>query len=147
MAPRASSLTSDQRLTLTRAANALIPRARGMPAAGDEGLAHDWIDRTLAARADLTVPLVDVLRGLRRGCDAPALRELAEADSAGFDVLVVAVVATYYMMPSVRELIGYRGQEAGSVDVLAELALYVDEGLLEPVLRRGPIYRSPVARA
>ncbi len=56
------------------------------------------------------------------------------------DALVTAVVAGYYLHPDVRRLLGYPGQVAQEVDIDG-FPDYVDEGLLERVYERGPIYR------
>jgi len=59
---------------------------------------------------------------------------------------VIGLVAssTYHLMPGVRAIMGYRGQEhrpAGE----AEEHDYLRDDLLQPVIDRGPIYRDPGA--
>ena len=51
------------------------------------------------------------------------------------------VAACYYLSPVVRERIGYPGQVAKTYDPFAYTA-WVAEGLLDPVMDRGPIYRE-----
>ena len=68
------------------------------------------------------------------------VEELRAHDPDAYDALVTAVVAGYYMHPRVMRLLGYPGQvpQEVSVDGYPD---YVDEGLLERVYERGPIYR------
>ena len=67
-------------------------------------------------------------------------RAVRAEDPSAYDALVTAVVAGYYLHPEVKRLLGYPGQvpEAVRVDTYPD---YVDEGLLERVYERGPIYR------
>jgi hypothetical protein len=56
--------------------------------------------------------------------------------------LQLAIVAAYYTDKRVRELIGYPGQMA--IDVKSWLVpSYIDEGLIDAVLARGPVWRDP----
>ena len=66
--------------------------------------------------------------------------ELRARDPVAYDALVTVVVAGYYMHPEVMRLLGYPGQVPQEVSVDGYPA-YVEEGLLERVYERGPIYR------
>ena len=85
----------------------------------------------------------DFLRGVRavRGMDGQAAaNELNQKDARAFQVISLAASAGYYMSPRVRELIGYPGQESRPFDPNGTTD-YLDDGLLQPVIDRGPIYR------
>ena len=52
------------------------------------------------------------------------------------------IVAGYYTDPRVRELIGYPGQMALELRSW-EYPAYLEEGLIDAVLARGPVWRDP----
>jgi hypothetical protein len=126
---------------LARVADGLIPEANGMPAPSDVDIGGRQLDIVLASRPDLAESLRRALAGAAGVDDAIAwVEELRADDPDAYDALVTAVVAGYYMHPQVMRLLGYPGQvpQEVSVDGYPD---YVDEGLLERVYERGPIYR------
>ncbi len=68
------------------------------------------------------------------------LAQLRGDDPAALETLVLLVTGAYYMHPKVRKLIGYPGQKA-TPEYPDEAEYYLSDGLLDPVLARGPIYR------
>ena len=58
--------------------------------------------------------------------------------------LQLAVVAGYYTDANVRAAIGYPGQLAKPVTAF-DYPAYIEEGLIDQVLERGPIWRDPEA--
>lgn len=128
------------RETFRAIADVLIPPAEGMPAASDVGAHEATFDRIIALRPDLTERL---LRGLRAAAGQPAddaARKLNAEDPDALSAIGLAASAAYYMQPRVRELIGYPGQESrpGNPDEVPE---YVENGMLQQVIDRGPIFR------
>jgi hypothetical protein len=126
---------------LARVADGLIPEADGMPAPSDVDIGGRQLDIVLASRPDLAESLGRALAGAADVEDAIAwVEELRAHDPDAYGALVTAVVAGYYMHPQVMRLLGYPGQvpQEVSVDGYPD---YVDEGLLERVYERGPIYR------
>ena len=67
---------------------------------------------------------------------------LARDNPQALGALQLVIVAGYYTDKTVRELIGYPGQMALSLRSW-ELPEYLDEGLIDAVLARGPIWRDP----
>jgi hypothetical protein len=129
------------RVRLAQAADGLIPAADGMPAPSSVGIAGAQLDLVLASRPDLADDLRRALAAAGEVDDAVAWVEaLRVRDPSGYHALVTAIVAGYYMHSEVKRLLGYPGQvpEAVVVDGYPD---YVDEGLLERVYERGPIYR------
>ncbi len=61
---------------------------------------------------------------------------LGRLDDGAAATLALAVVAAYYAAPEVRRAIGYPGQEARAVAVVA-IPDYLDEGLLDHVAAAG----------
>ena len=126
---------------LASVADGLVPEADGMPAPSDVDIGGRQLDIVLASRPDLGESLKRALAGAADVDDAIAwVEELRAHDPDAYDALVTAVVAGYYMHPRVMRLLGYPGQvpQEVSVDGYPD---YVDEGLLERVYERGPIYR------
>jgi hypothetical protein len=129
------------RARLARLADSLIPEADGMPAPSSIDIGGRQLDIVLASRPDL---VDDLRRALETAAEVEGpitwLERLATEDPAAGAALTTAVVAGYYMHPEVQRLLGYPGQVAQEVSV-AGFPDYVDEGLLERVYERGPIYR------
>lgn len=126
---------------LARVADVLIPQADGMPAASAIDIGGRQLDIVVASRPDLAGDLRRALEAARDVEEAIGwLEALRTEDPSGHDALVTVVVAGYYMHPDVKRLLGYPGQAAQQVSV-AGFPDYQDEGLLERVYERGPIYR------
>lgn len=138
-------MTSEQRAVLAALADALLPAADGMPAASEVDVPGKWMDRALRARPDLEPELLRVLDGGSQPDPENRLAQLRGDDPAALETLVLLVTGAYYMHPRVRKLIGYPGQKA-TPEYPDEAEYYLSDGLLDPVLARGPIYRpTPVS--
>jgi hypothetical protein len=125
---------------LRRFADELIPAAHDMPAASEVGVADRQLDRVLAARPDLAEPLARALAEADPADRDGSLARLLERDREAHDALLLVVAGGYYIDPGVRRRIGYTGQQP--VEVRPEIIPnYVEEGLIEPLLERGPVYR------
>jgi hypothetical protein len=125
---------------LRRFADVLIPAAHGMPAASEVGVAGGQLDKVLAVRPDLAEPLARAVAGVDPADHVTSLASLRERDREAHDGLLLVVVGGYYIDADVRRRIGYDGQQP--VEVRPEIIPnYVDEGLIEPLLARGPVYR------
>jgi hypothetical protein len=134
-------LDSTARATLAAVADHLIPAAHGMPSAA-EVVTDDRLRFVLRARPDLAERLSAALRP-ELGTDVAArLDALAGNDPAALGALQLAIVGGYYTDKRVRELIGYPGQEAIEVKSWL-LPPYLEEGLIDAVLARGPVWRDP----
>jgi len=140
------ALDQDLRARLARIADGLIPGTEEMPAPSSLDIGGSQLDGVLASRPDLA-------DGLRRALEAAAdlgdpiewTGRLAVADPAAHAALVTAIVAGYYLHPSVQRRLGYPGQIAEPVRVDA-YPDFISEGQLERVLERGPIYRPTPPR-
>jgi hypothetical protein len=132
------SFDDSDRGWLAALADVLIPAGPDMPSASQAEVAGKWLDAVLLARPDL----VDALRGVlakTRGRDAhEAVADLRAGHPASFAVLAEVVPGAYFMNPDVQRAIGYTGQGPRPIDPRAD---YMEDGLLESVIRRGPIYR------
>ncbi len=136
----ATEFDTESRATLAALADVLVPEAEGMPAASQVDVQGKWVDRVLRVRPDLAAELARVL-GAARGRDPVAeVARLQQEDAEGFSVLALAVTGAYYLHPRVRKLIGYPGQKKNP-PYPDEADYYLRDGLVDPVVARGPIYR------
>lgn len=134
-------LDDGQARTLAAIADHLIPSAHGMPSAADV-VTDDRLRFVLTARPDLGEPLTAAIRP-ELGADPQArLDFLGVNEPAHLGALQLVIVAAYYTDRRVRELIGYPGQMA--IEVKSWLyPQYLEEGLIDAVLARGPVWRDP----
>jgi hypothetical protein len=131
---------STERSVLAALADLLIPPATGFPSASEAGVSGEGLDRILAVRPDLAGPLKHLLQQAQGHVSAEFLQALQADDPAGFGVLAEVVPGAYFMHPEVRSALGYDGQTARPIDPRPD---HLDDGLLQSVIDRGPIYRPP----
>jgi hypothetical protein len=133
-------LNDRERETFARIADHLIPEAAGMPSAA-RVVNADRLAFVLRARPDLVEPLRAALRAELGADVAERLAALAD-EPAHLAALQLAIVGGYYTDRRVRELIGYPGQTA--IELRSwEYPAYLEEGLIDAVLARGPVWRDP----
>ena len=136
-----ASFDAAERATLSAIADRLIPAAAGMPSASDV-LGDDRLRFVLNARPDLMDPLRAALRGALGDDVGARLEALGRDEPASLGALQLVIVGGYYTDRHVRELIGYPGQMALEVRSW-EYPVYLEEGLIDAVLARGPAWRDP----
>jgi hypothetical protein len=129
------------RARLEAIADRLIPAAGDMPSAGDV-LSEDRLRFVLEARPDLREPLRTALRPELGDDPVARLAALGTEAPETLGALQLVIVGGYYTDSRVRELIGYPGQEALTLRSW-EIPAYIDEGLIDGVLARGPVWRDP----
>jgi hypothetical protein len=132
-------VTPEMRERLSHLADQLIPESDEMPSASSVGIAYEQLDAVLRSRPDLGAHLRNALSGPEAENAPRWLDSLGREDR---EAVTVTIVAAYYMHPKVKELLGYPGQQAIGVSV-GGFPEYVSEGLLDPLVERGPIYRIP----
>ena len=136
-----ASLDATERATLSAVADRLIPDAHGMPSAA-EVVGDDRLRFVLTARPDLLEPLRMALRPDLGDDVDRRLETLGTDEAASLGALQLVIVAGYYTDRGVRDLIGYPGQAA--IELRSwEVPAYLDEGLIDAVLARGPVWRDP----
>ena len=132
------SLTSAERQLFAVLADLVIPAGNDFPSASEAGVAHEGLDQLLAVRPDLLDPLKSLLVGARDRSAPEFLRELQTNDPAAFAVLAESVPGAYFLNPQVRAKLKYDGQSGRAIDPRED---YLDDGLLQSVIDRGPTYR------
>ena len=127
-----------QRVVLAGLADVLIPAGDSMPSASAAAVAEAGLDQVLAAVPGLGASLADVLARAEGREPAEVVASLARTDPAAYGILTEVVTAAYFMNPDVRKAVGYTGQGPSPLDPRVD---YMEDGLLESVIKRGPIYR------
>jgi hypothetical protein len=139
--PGTAQLDAGRMATFAAIADHLIPAAHGMPGAA-QVVGDDRLRFVLTARPDLGEPLAAALRPELGDDVATRLAALERDEPGNLAALQLVIVAGYYTDKRVRELIGYPGQEA--IEVKSWLVPeYIDEGLIDAVIARGPVWRDP----
>lgn len=136
-------LNDDQRQRFGAVADVMLPETLTMPAATSVDAHGLGIDQVLAARPDLMDGLVRAIEALDAGqFGLDDLETLLSADQDAYASLTTVVAASYYQSPVVRDRIGYPGQVAKTYNPYSYVD-WVQEGLLDPVLERGQMWRDP----
>jgi hypothetical protein len=136
-------IASDRRAQLGAIADLLIPAGSGMPSAAEAGVGGQFLDEVLAARPDLAAPL-DAALAQVDGLDAVTALAALRGDADGWAVIAAVVPAAYFLNPAMRAAIGYPGNESRPIDPDAAPD-YLEDGLLDSVVARGPVYRPTPA--
>ena len=145
-APAGTSVNEEQRATFAALAEVLIPAADGQLSASEADPRGKWLDRAVSARPDLGPALLAVLEGAAGKSPADEARRLHDEDTEGFRALSTIVQGAYFMNLKVRKRIRFPGQ--GKRPPFSDEAEYdLRDGLLDPVIERGPIHRKPPAEA
>lgn len=137
------TVSDTSRRALETIGDYLIPDAHGMPAASTMEVGTSQLDVVLDSRPDLAPMLEAALTDADLSDVESFIATLAEENPAGYDAVILAIVAGYYMHPEVHRLIGYPGQVPKDVQRMGEHEIY-QEGLMDlaqKVIDRGPIYR------
>jgi len=92
----------------------------------------------LSFRADLKKGLKELLAAADGRAAYEFVAGLRAEDPAGFGLLAELVPAAYFLNHEVRTKLDYHGQGPRPIDPRPD---YLEEGLLQSVLDRGPIYR------
>ena len=132
------TLTPTERQLLAKLADILIPAGSEFPSASEAGVAHHGLDQLLEVRPDLLDPLKALLLRARGRSPDEFCRDLRANDPAAFGVLAELVPGAYFLNADVRAKLKYDGQSGRPIDPRAD---YLDDGLLQSVIDRGPIYR------
>lgn len=138
-----SQLSESQLKILMVIADTLLPKHKRMPALSDVVGIREAINKVLEYRPDLSNNLEKVIDE----CDQSefSLQDLAllfKHNPKGYEALTTVLAASYYQTSEVRNLIGYPGQVAKTYDPY-EYVKWVQEGLLDDVIAKGPIWRDP----
>jgi hypothetical protein len=140
--------TSVEMEGLRRIADALIPASGEVPAAGQMPGMDEWLTRALQARRDVfeaVMALAAELGAAPREEVQGTLRELDASAPPIFALVSRVVAGAYLMIPSVREMIGYPGQERHFAP-FDQAADEISSGILDAVTSRGHLIRATAGR-
>jgi hypothetical protein len=141
-APR--QLTAAEVGTLRVIADVLVPASGDNPPATAEPDLDAWLRRAVDARADAFDAITAVLAqldGAAPDVTDQALRKLHAEQPLTFQALSAVIAGAWLLTPAVRERIGYPGQRRDPAR-FEEAADQLSDGILAPVIARGPIYTS-----
>ena len=140
----ATTLDARQRETLRALGDVLIPAAGELPSWSAADPNDKWLEKALAARPDLVPLLVELLDAANgRDPEEEAQRLHAEEPDV-FRALAAIVSGAYYMNLKIRKRIGFPGQ--GKRPPFSDEAEYdLRDGLLDPVIERGPVHQRPTS--
>lgn len=134
-------LSPAARATLAELADALMPGADGMPSASSVGTHEELLDRVLAVRPQAAPTFIALAERLATdpgpGTPTGRAQRLRAEHPADFGLLAGFLVGAYQLAEPVRAALGYPGQGPSDVTFDDETG-YIAEGLLDPVIERGP---------
>lgn len=136
-----SRVGDEDRKVFAAIADLLIPRYGELPAASEVGVHETLLDQVLGFRPDLVEAFQRGLEKCRGKSASDGANQLSREDSEAFDAITLIASAGYYMTDAVRAGIGYPGQEKVDYDPF-ETPDYLTNGLIERVVRRGPVYKD-----
>lgn len=134
-------LDPPEQATLAALAAHLIPAAHGMPSAGVV-IDERRLRFVLSARPDLFEALRASMRPDLPADPAARLIVLERDEPETLSKLLLVIVGAYYTDRLVRDQLGYPGQQAITIQSW-KYPQYLEEGLIDQVLARGPIWRDP----
>ena len=141
-------LTAAQRERLAGLADVLIAGGAGLPSASEAEVHTVWIDRVFAARPDMEVTVRGVLEV--DGDPTSVVSSIREDDPERFSsfAFAIAIAGAYLINPRIRRELGYPGPVPMKQPALPDEAdAYLEDGILDVVIARGPLYRPTPERA
>ena len=136
-------LEQDHVSRLSHIADVMLPATTHMPSVTEAGALENVLSNVLDARPDLKKGLIAAIDFLPKSSfDLADLEKLLEEDLEAYTALTTIVAASYYQVQDVKNRIGYPGQVPKTYDPYAYIE-WVQEGLLDTVVERGPIWKDP----
>ena len=129
---------ANDRAFLAALADVLIPPGHGFPSASQAGVTAVGLDQVLIFRPDFAAGLKSLLASACGRAPEEFIAEIQQNDPASFGLLAELVPGAYFLNPNVRAQLRYQGQTPRAIDPGSD---HLDEGLLQSVIERGPIYR------
>ena len=136
-----ATLDPEAQAAFTAVAGQLIPAAHGMPSAADvvgDARLRFVLTHASRPRSSRSGPR----SGPGSGEDATTRLAALEQEPDHLAALLQTVVFGYYTDRDVRERLDYPGQEARQL-YSWKVPDFIEEGLTDQVLARGPIWRDP----
>jgi hypothetical protein len=132
------TFSAEERASLCRLADILIPADGIYPSASQAEVGGEGLDWVLSVRTDLA-PILKCLLAAAKNRDAmEMIDDLRKNDPQAIGALEELVPAAYFNNPGVAAQINYSGQGPRPISGESD---YLENGLLQAVIDRGPIYR------
>ncbi len=133
-------LTDNERRAFCAIADTLIPASGKMPSFSQSAAQPLHVDRVLGLRPELLADLKSALTLAAESADPTDTVEwLNREHPAALGIIGLVASSAYYLDPAIRKKLGYAGQQHRPATADEE---HDYEDLLQPVIDRGPIYRS-----
>lgn len=139
-AENSPAISAGQKETFAGLADVLIPAGSGMPSGSEVLVGRGMLDQVLSIRPDVVEPLGKLLAEAEGRDAAAEVERLRTGDAEAYAMLTTVVGGGYFLDDEVRAAIGYEGQRAIPLPQ-PEVPDYEQDGLLQSVIDRGPIYR------
>jgi hypothetical protein len=121
-------------------ADVLISGGAGLPPASGVDADGAWMDRVLAVREDLAPIVAEVIA--LEGDPKAILNTLQHQNRLLFNSFAFAIAGAYLINPRIRKLLGFPGAIPEANPAYPDEAeAYLEDGILDVVIQRGPIYR------
>lgn len=134
-------ISSEERVIFAELADVLIPGNDTMPSASQANIQGIFLDNLLALRPEL---ITDTKRAIKIAVGIPpaeAIKFLNTDHPELFETVSLLAAAAYFIVPEVRDSLGYPGQRSRPV-LPEEENEHDDMELLRDVIERGPIFRK-----
>lgn len=136
-----SILDDTARQRLAAIADTLMSGGDGLPIPSEIDVHHHWLDEAVVAAPALAESLRVVLD--TDGSPEEVIDNLRTTSPDVFMAMAFVLSGAYFMHPTVRKALGYDGQAISENPPLeGEAEYYLEDGLLDPVIARGRIYRA-----
>jgi hypothetical protein len=133
-----AALTEAERTRLARIADTLIAGGAGLSPASHAEVPTEWIDRVFAIHPERHTAVLAVPD--RHGDPDTLLTALRENDPDTLSAFAIA--GAHLINPRIHRELGYPGPPLVKYPALPDEAdAYLEDGILNVVINRGPIYR------
>jgi len=133
-------LSDEQTASLRQLGDALAPASETMPSFSEADKSGRFLLRAFEALPHLAPLAIAAADGLGDTDPREYLERLSVEQSEMFSALHSTVVGAYLINRRVWRRLGYPGRKPTPV-LDDEAEFYLEGGLLDPVIARGPIYR------
>jgi hypothetical protein len=132
-------ISAQQRQIFMELSDLVLPPWQHMPGAASLGLDQGALEKAMAIRPDLESAVVAGLDAMTSPVDACQISALQQNQPQSFRALIAIVCATYYAEDTVRDALGYHGQQALSLP----RGGFGGEALLLEMMNEPKRYRAP----
>jgi hypothetical protein len=135
-------LTEEQLGTLNRLATLITPATESFPSADEADPDREVLSVALGHFARSRLQILQYLDRVEDESRASTIESLEARDPRGFGVVCDLLVGRYLSCRPVWKVLGYPGR-VRALPTKGEAEFFLRDGLLDPVVARGPIFTVP----